>query len=29
MLRITRTGPERFREEAFAEFRFVPLVGGG
>src|SRR5690606_24027914 len=29
MLRITRTGAERFREEAFAEFRFVPLVGGG
>ncbi|HLT47928.1 MAG TPA: protein-L-isoaspartate(D-aspartate) O-methyltransferase [Rubricoccaceae bacterium] len=26
MLRITRMGPERFREEAFAEFRFVPLV---
>ena len=26
MLRITRLGPERFREEAFAEFRFVPLV---
>jgi protein-L-isoaspartate(D-aspartate) O-methyltransferase len=26
MLRITRAGPERFREEAFAEFRFVPLV---
>jgi protein-L-isoaspartate(D-aspartate) O-methyltransferase len=28
MLRITRTGPEAFREEAFAEFRFVPLVSG-
>lgn len=28
MLRITRTGPERFRQESFAEFRFVPLVSG-
>ncbi|MDX1419817.1 MAG: protein-L-isoaspartate(D-aspartate) O-methyltransferase [Rubricoccaceae bacterium] len=26
MLRITRTGPETYREETFAEFRFVPLV---
>ncbi len=28
MLRITRTGPESFEEEAFDEFRFVPLVEG-
>lgn len=28
MLRITRTGPDAFREESFAEFRFVPLVSG-
>ena len=27
MQRITRTGSETFEEEAFDEFRFVPLVG--
>lgn len=27
MLRITRTGPDTYEEEAFDEFRFVPLVG--
>ena len=27
MLRITRTGPDSYEEEAFDEFRFVPLVG--
>lgn len=26
MLRLTRTGPDSYREESFAEFRFVPLV---
>lgn len=28
MLRLTRTGEESFAREAFAEFRFVPLVRG-
>lgn len=27
MLRITRTGADSYEEEAFDEFRFVPLVG--
>lgn len=28
MLRITRTGEDTYAQEAFAEFRFVPLVSG-
>lgn len=26
MLRITRTGPDRFERESFQDFRFVPLI---
>lgn len=27
MLRLTRTGPDSWKEEAFAGFKFVPLIG--
>lgn len=27
MLRITRTGPDSYKEEVFEDFRFVPLIG--